>query len=178
MARITRRLEFDSMHRVVGHEGKCARLHGHRYTALITVKAVDLDPIGRVIDFGVIKKRVGGWIDENWDHNAILNSTDPLLRFLSIADQQATRYQIEGRSKAPKPVSDEVFAKQRPFIFPGLNPTAEVMAEFLLLKAKELLGGIPGLMVYKVRLYETPNSYADHFAGDPTQEQLSALITK
>ena len=27
----TRRIEFDAAHRVMGHEGKCKHLHGHRY---------------------------------------------------------------------------------------------------------------------------------------------------
>ena len=58
MIEITRRLEFDAGHRVLGHEGKCKNLHGHRYSAEITVTAPDLDGLGRVIDFGVIKEKV------------------------------------------------------------------------------------------------------------------------
>jgi 6-pyruvoyltetrahydropterin/6-carboxytetrahydropterin synthase len=172
MARITRKLEFDSMHRVVGHEGKCAELHGHRYTTHITVRSVELDSIGRAVDFGVIKKRIGGWIDDNLDHTSILNSKDPLLKWLSIADAQTTRYSVEGRSVASKPVSSEVFGKRGPYILPCLNPTAEVLCQVLFLKCIELLGDIPGLSVYKVRLYETPNSYADHFERDPIHESL------
>ena len=75
----TRRLEWDAMHRIPGHEGKCRAFHGHRYVAEITCAAPTLDALGRVVDFGVIKQRVGTWIDENWDHTAILaaHDTDP-----------------------------------------------------------------------------------------------------
>src|SRR5262249_14498003 len=51
----TRLLQFDAGHRVYQHEGKCANLHGHRYTAEITAQAEALDKIGRVIDFSVLK---------------------------------------------------------------------------------------------------------------------------
>ena len=72
----TRRLEWDAMHRIPRHESKCAAFHGHRYAAELTCLA-PLDDRGRVIDFGVVKERVGGWIDENWDHTAILQRDDP-----------------------------------------------------------------------------------------------------
>lgn len=39
----TRRLQFCAGHRVLGHEGKCARPHGHNYTLFVTAKAVKLD---------------------------------------------------------------------------------------------------------------------------------------
>ena len=76
--RITRKIEFDAGHRVYGHEGKCAHLHGHRYVAEITVQAEELDGIGRVIDFGAVKKVMKEWIDMCWDHNTLLNADDPL----------------------------------------------------------------------------------------------------
>jgi len=68
MIRITRKIEFDSGHRVLGHEGKCAHLHGHRYVAEITVESAGLDSLGRVVDFSVIKEKVGKWVDENWEY--------------------------------------------------------------------------------------------------------------
>lgn len=162
MPRIARRLEFDYGHRVLGHEGKCAHIHGHRGVAIITVQTPKLDKLSRVVDFGVVKKLVGGWIDENWDHNFLCHQDDPLLKTLAIADQQATRYTVEGRSQAPHPVSDAVWNGKKPFVFPNkLNPTAEVMAEYLFNKAIDLLQVIPDLTVGKVRLFETPNAYAD-----------------
>ena len=76
MVTCTRRLEWDAMHRIPLHESKCRAFHGHRYAAEITCLA-PLDSLGRVVDFGVVKQLVGGWIDQHWDHTAILMEGDP-----------------------------------------------------------------------------------------------------
>lgn len=65
---VTRRIEFDAGHRITRHESRCAHPHGHRYVAEVTVAAPELDPAGRVVDFGVMKQILGAWIDEHWDH--------------------------------------------------------------------------------------------------------------
>lgn len=134
---ITRKLEFDAGHRLMNHEGKCRHYHGHRYSAEFTVTAPDLDLLGRVIDFSVIKTSVGNWIDYNLDHNMILNMHDPLL-------------QIEG-----------IFKGRGPYILQNSeNPTAENIAKLLFDVASRLLP--PEITVIKVRLYETPNCWADY----------------
>lgn len=135
MIQITRRLEFDAGHRLVNHEGKCRHLHGHRYIAEITCEAPGLDSVGRVIDFSVVKEKVGGWIDQHWDHNTILNDTDSLC--VLFANEE-----------------------RKPFLFRGYNPTAENMAEYLYRKAKDLLTEDYGIKVVSVLLYETPNCSA------------------
>ena len=76
MITVTRRLEWDAMHRIPLHESKCRAFHGHRYAAEITCTAPQLDDLGRVVDFGVIKQLVGSWIDDHWDHTAILMEGD------------------------------------------------------------------------------------------------------
>lgn len=74
--------DFSAGHRVYGHESKCAHLHGHNYRVYFYVAAdaltPDLDDIGRVIDFSVIKERLCEWLEENWDHKMLLWSGDPL----------------------------------------------------------------------------------------------------
>ena len=136
----SRRIEFDAAHRVMRHESKCRHLHGHRYRVDITATALDdLDDIGRVIDFSVLKSIVGGWIDEQWDHGAILNDQDEAL----------IEYCLDNNSKC--------------FLLPNSeNPTAEVMAAYLLEISNRLLAdaGSPVLITH-IRLYETPNCWAD-----------------
>src|SRR5436853_739224 len=105
MITITRRFEFDYGHRVLGHEGKCRHLHGHRGVAEVTVQGLELDSLGRVIDFSVLKREVGEWIDNNWDHNILLNTQDPLWQEV--------------------PEESLIFANRRPFLFGNRNPTAE-----------------------------------------------------
>lgn len=82
MHRITRSHEIDAGHRVFGHESKCARIHGHRYGFYFTCAARTLDPIGRVIDFSVIKQKLCFWLEENWDHRLLLWNEDPLLQVI------------------------------------------------------------------------------------------------
>jgi 6-pyruvoyltetrahydropterin/6-carboxytetrahydropterin synthase len=85
--KIKRRLEWDAAHRVLRHESKCATLHGHRYIALVTCSAPELDACGRVIDFGVVKEVVGLWIDDNWDHTTLVNRDDHDLIEEGVVDE-------------------------------------------------------------------------------------------
>lgn len=142
MTTATRRLEFDAGHRVLGHGGKCKHLHGHRYRAEITVQAKELDDLGMVVDFGDIKAKVGQWIDTYWDHGMILHPDDPLFEL----DWRA-RERIAGKTY-------ELTNGHEP-----ANPTAENMAEHLFVLSRDLLEGFD---IVRVRLYETPNCWADY----------------
>lgn len=140
MHSITRRFEWDAAHRVMGHEGKCRNLHGHRYVAEVTVVADDgqLDELARVIDFSKLKEVLGGWIDENWDHNAIFRNEDPLIEAIDRAtDAVKLVYVMES------------------------NPTAEAMAEHLFERAANLLD-VYCMRPTRVVLHETPNCSATY----------------
>jgi 6-pyruvoyltetrahydropterin/6-carboxytetrahydropterin synthase len=138
MITVTRKLEFDAGHRVMNHESKCATLHGHRYVVEVTATAPELDLIGRVIDFSVLKARIGSWLDHNWDHTTIL------------WDRDAETVALVGACPQFKP----------PFVAP-FNPTAENMARYLLLHVCPLLMADTGVEVTKIRMWETPNCYAE-----------------
>lgn len=145
---ITRIFGFDSGHRVLGHESKCAHLHGHRYTAEVTVAADELDKLGRVIDFSKVKEIVGGWIDRQWDHNMILHPQDPLLAVIgNLARTSQTQLNALTGGK-------DVFVLDS-------NPTAENLSRYLFRVAKDLLAP-HDITVVKIRLYETPNCWADY----------------
>ena len=137
MITCTRRIQFCSGHRVFGHEGKCRHLHGHNYVALVTAGADELDGIGRVIDFGVLKERIGGWIDREWDHGCILWQRDDEAHRAVESCQPAKVFSLP------------------------TNPTAENMADYLLriVCPRELEG--TGVTVTAVRLWETENCHAD-----------------
>lgn len=72
---ITRTLEFDAAHRVLGHQGKCRTLHGHRYKVEFSIEG-KWDDIGMVVDFGKIKAKWGDWINEYMDHGVLLGEGD------------------------------------------------------------------------------------------------------
>ena len=50
-----RKIHFSAGHRVYGHESKCSNLHGHNYVLWVHAGAKELDELGRVIDFSVLK---------------------------------------------------------------------------------------------------------------------------
>lgn len=135
---IARRLEFDAGHRVKGHEGKCATLHGHRYSVWVTAQAKALDNVGRVIDFGVIKQLLGTWIDLHWDHTCLVFDEDT---------EVLTALKLLPRNKEP-------------YVCP-FNPTAENMARYLLRQVCPNLFKDTGVSIVKVRVDETPNCYAE-----------------
>jgi 6-pyruvoyltetrahydropterin/6-carboxytetrahydropterin synthase len=142
MTSCTKALRFCAGHRLMHHEGECAQLHGHNYTAEITVAAHDLDPIGRVVDFAVIKERVGGWIDAYWDHGFLLNrdDADALGALLTFADN----------SGVPQKIA-----------YLQGNPTAENIARHLFNVARKELADGGGIELVRVRVWETPTSYAE-----------------
>ena len=140
MITCTRRIEWDAMHRIPRHESKCRAFHGHRYAAEITCHIDALDELGRVIDFGVVKQKVGGWVDENWDHTAILLRGDPDPVAQAVAESNA-RY-------------------GRPVYWLDTSPTAENIVAELARVAQELLAD-SGVTVTRIRLWETPNGSAE-----------------
>jgi 6-pyruvoyltetrahydropterin/6-carboxytetrahydropterin synthase len=132
----TRRLEFDSAHRVMNHESKCKMLHGHRYVVEASFTAKDLDNLGRIVDFGVIREVLGKWLDDNFDHNTILWDQDKILGE-NIA--QITRQKI--------------------YYLP-YNPTAENIAKYLFENiCPNLFSNYP-IKCYQIKVFETPNCSA------------------
>lgn len=134
----TRKIHFCAGHRVMHHENKCATAHGHNYYVDLVAEAPVLDPLGRVVDFSVLKEKIGGWIDEHWDHTFLVCDQD---RELLQALQQLPR-------------------KKEPFLCP-FNPTAEQMALYLLhVVCPQLLeGGV--VRIVKVIVHETDNCSAE-----------------
>ncbi len=137
MITCTRRIQFCAGHRVHLHESKCRNFHGHNYVALFEAEAPNLDQIGRVIDFSVLKEKIGGWIDTNWDHGFLCWRED------------TEAYDVMSSIK-----------NQKYYLMP-CNPTAENMAEYLLRSiCPSLLLHTP-VTVRKVTIWETENCYAE-----------------
>lgn len=117
-------------HRVFGHETKCAHLHGHNYRFHFTIEGDELDNIGRVLDFSVIKSKLCMWLEDNWDHKMLIWCLDDLVHALKKID--------------PIGVEACVF-----------NPTAENMAKhFVEIVAPEQLKGT-GCTLIKLKIDET-----------------------
>ncbi|MGH9203871.1 MAG: 6-pyruvoyl trahydropterin synthase family protein, partial [Vicinamibacterales bacterium] len=63
-------LAFDAAHRILGHSGKCAHLHGHTYHLEVTVGAQQLNSL--VMDFDDLKAGVKKAVVDRWDHATLL----------------------------------------------------------------------------------------------------------
>lgn len=146
--RVQRRFTFAYGHRVAGHESKCRSLHGHNAVVYVTaVPDKGLDDIGRVVDFSVLKTKVGAWIDANWDHAMILWQDDVAAKDAMAAFDKTEQAMTEQRGWCSKV-----------YWLPS-NPTAENMAAYLLSKCKELMAGT-GARVTRIRIEETENCSA------------------
>lgn len=142
--RITRRLEFDAGHRIPDHASQCRHLHGHRYVLEVTLSGdiikADGQPVnGMVMDFADVKRIANEQVVSRWDHAFLVYRGDSL-----VVDFLAT---VPGH----KTVELDVV------------PTAENLAAvaFRVLDAayQDIYGN--HLRLERVRLYETPNCWAD-----------------
>ena len=133
-----RRFTFCAAHRIRGHETKCKHLHGHNYQLLVHVAAnSQLDELGRVIDFTFLKERIGGWIEENWDHGALVWREDAEL--------------LQALQSLPN---------QKIYILPA-NSTAENMALYLYHNVLPALLDGTGVRVIRLTLWETENCFVE-----------------
>ena len=110
--------DFSYGHRVVGHENKCRHLHGHNGRVHFVCTAANLDHIGRVIDFGVIKERLCMWIENNWDHKFLAWAQDPVMLSVVSALDETHR-------------NDSLEITEGSIVWTPFNPTAENMAQYL-----------------------------------------------
>lgn len=143
---ITRRLEFDSGHRIPNHDGQCKHLHGHRYAIEVTLTGEVADHPGKaddgmVLDFGDIKLLTNQYVVEPWDHAFLVAKEDAgLVDFLNSIPNHKT-----------------VVMEHVPTV-ENLASLAFALLEPVFAKA---FGG--RLQLSSLRLYETPNCWADIF---------------
>lgn len=141
---ITRRLEFDAGHRIPDHKSQCRHLHGHRYALEVTLRGEVIDKPGdaangMVMDFAAIKALAKLHVVDPWDHAFLVFSGDAaVVAFLQSMPDHKT-------------------------VVLSCVPTAENLAReaFRILDAvyQDCYGN--QLRLEQVRLYETPNCWAD-----------------
>ncbi len=141
---ITRRLEFDAGHRIPNHASQCRHLHGHRYAIEITlsgsiIDAEGLSEQGMVMDFSEVKRIAKCALVDHWDHAFLAYQGDR-----AVVDFLAT---LPGHKTVVLPMA----------------PTVENLAAeaFRILDSAYLDSYGNQLGLVSVRLYETPNNWAD-----------------
>jgi 6-pyruvoyltetrahydropterin/6-carboxytetrahydropterin synthase len=61
---------FAAAHYLKGYEGQCKNLHGHTWKLEITIQAEQLDEIGVVMDFKILKERLHNFL-KRLDHGCL-----------------------------------------------------------------------------------------------------------
>ncbi len=75
MYEIYKETTFSGAHRLREYKGRCEDLHGHNWKVRVFVGAEELDKLGMVVDFKVLKKMMEETIDK-LDHK-YLNEVSP-----------------------------------------------------------------------------------------------------
>lgn len=142
---ITRRLEFDAGHRIPNHNSQCKHLHGHRYAIEITlsgevITTEGVSEQGMVMDFSDVKRIAKERVVDAWDHAFLVYRGDQtVLDFLNTLPNHKTV------------VLDVV---------PTAENLAKVAFDLLVGAYRDTYGN--HLRLERVRLFETPNNWADH----------------
>ena len=68
MHRLRIESHFDAAHKLVGYEGKCSRLHGHRWKVEVFVVGEKLNDVGILADFKALKEKLKH-ITGKFDHS-------------------------------------------------------------------------------------------------------------
>ena len=141
---ITRRLEFDAGHRIPDHKSQCRHLHGHRYVIEITLSGNVIQKSGdaangMVMDFSQVKDLAKTHLVDAWDH-----------AFLAFVGDTAIVDFLNGLPDHKTVILDRV-------------PTAENLARIAFEQLDAVYRDTYGnhLQLHQVRLYETPNCWAD-----------------
>ncbi len=141
---ITRRLEFDAGHRIPDHKSQCRHLHGHRYAIEITLSGHIIDLAGdaangMVMDFSQVKQLAQAHLVNEWDHAFLAYAGDTeIVNFLRSLPDHKT-------------------------VILNRVPTAENLARIAFETLDTVYRDTYGneLRLDRVRLYETPNCWAD-----------------
>lgn len=168
---VIRSHEICAGHRVVGHESKCRHLHGHNYVFHFKVQPAqtpvemdypptfpgklmqpgNLDNLGRVIDFSVVKSTLCRWLEDNWDHKFLAYEEDPLIGALYHA--------------APKDIGaqfQDMFTFQESIVFLPFNPTAENLAAHMVNVVGPQLLAEHGVELVSCTIEETSKCHVEY----------------
>lgn len=141
---ITRRVEFDAGHRIPDHASKCRNFHGHRYVLEASVtgpvkEEAGASDNGMVQDFGDLKGIMNRAVADPWDHAFLIYRGD-----------------LPGRAAL------NCLGAEHKHVVLSFVPTVENLVG---LAAKLISFELRGVRLQHVRLYETPNCWADWYCG-------------
>ena len=144
MISITKVVEWDMGHRVPQHVNKCKNPHGHRYRLEASIAGdVCQDSSsaehGMVKDFYEVKQILRKKIHDVLDHNFMIYEGDALMHAFFSSEE-----------------AKDLAVTIVPFI-----PTVENIVMWCYTQLRDEFP--PQMRIHKLRLYETPTSWADYW---------------
>lgn len=134
---LTAEASFDGAHFLLGYEGKCSNLHGHRWRVILKIKADELQESGQqrgmVVDFSDVKKALKVETDY-FDHTFIYERDTLKVTTVDALNEEGFLMRIV-----------------------DFRPTAENFSKYFYDK----FAGY-GFDVAEVTVYETPNNCASY----------------
>jgi 6-pyruvoyltetrahydropterin/6-carboxytetrahydropterin synthase len=100
---VSAQAHYDAAHLLRNYQGKCAKLHGHRYVVEAAVRLQTLDESGIAFDFADLKGALRDLADE-LDHEN-LNELPQFDGIETSAENQARYFFEELRKRLPAPAA-------------------------------------------------------------------------
>ena len=94
---------YDSAHFLRNYQGKCERLHGHRYLVELALATNELDKAGIAFDFVIVKGQLRE-LANRLDHQN-LNDLEPFREVESSAENQAKWFYDELKRMLPPEIA-------------------------------------------------------------------------
>ena len=164
MQRIMRRIEIDMGHRVTNHKGQCRNPHGHRYCIEAYVEGMlqtSGSSEGMVVDFGIVKEVMVESIHKHFDHGFALWKGDALVEALGLNVSTGILYYSEKLAafKSSSPLCGKAAIMS---CIPTAENLASLWGQMIKLPLSE-----HGVTLLKLRVWETPNSFAEACFASP-----------
>jgi len=150
MITVTKKFNFPIGHCLLNYDGPCANIHGHNIDLEVTFGIrhyMSLDNAGFVIDFNEIKKGIGSWVEESFDHAFFVNPMDASM--LKLLMDRNSKHIIMPNNILQYGDHTGLY-----------NPTMENIALIIGVKAYNF-AHLKNLIFIKVRLYESDTSFCE-----------------
>lgn len=163
---VTKIIELDYGHTLPNHFGFCNQIHGHRGRVEATFRGEIVSNSGSssqgmVMDFKEIKKIMMEQIHDKLDHG------------FAVWKKDTQMINIDPEINLQTSTLDFIKARNKKYLVTEEPPTAEYLSKWAfeqinegMRKYKQEHQDIKAPDLYRVRWYETPNSWADTYKPD------------
>ncbi len=151
---------FAACHFIIFENGECEPLHGHNFSAAVTVSG-PLNEAGYVIDFLLVDRELKALL-EDWNQRTIFAVLNPNVSIQTVGNQVEATYTSPDGSKLYWSLP-----KQHCVLLDISNATTELLAQTMAEKLWSRLSAAAPLTKLKLRLSELQGSCAQFTIYSP-----------